>query len=112
MNYVKWLKYCWWLFFSYKGRIGRIIFLISWIIWAQFYGFLYYLDIHNMPFPPAVIIILLLIVIYSMIPIIVKRLHDTGRSAWHVFKAFIPLIGVFWLLIICVFYRGTDGENQ
>lgn len=41
-----------------------------------------------------------------------KRLHDRGRSAWFMLIAFVPLIGVFWLLIECGFLRGESGANR
>jgi uncharacterized membrane protein YhaH (DUF805 family) len=48
----------------------------------------------------------LLIIIYYLgiiipnIAVLVRRLHDVGKSGWFYFVAFIPLVGAIWLLII------------
>lgn len=40
----------------------------------------------------------------------VRRLHDTGKSGWFFFIAFIPIIGSIWLLVLfCT--EGESGEN-
>ena len=41
----------------------------------------------------------------------VKRLHDINRSGVHTLIALIPIIGLVYLLIVCGFLKGTDGEN-
>lgn len=41
----------------------------------------------------------------------VRRLHDTGRSGWYFFVAFIPLIGGLWLLVMTVM-DGDSYDNQ
>ncbi len=43
--------------------------------------------------------------------VLVRRLHDTGRSGWFYFIAFIPLVGP---IILLVFLAGDSkpGENQ
>jgi uncharacterized membrane protein YhaH (DUF805 family) len=49
-----------------------------------------------------------------MIPslaVMVRRLHDTGRSAWFLFVSFIPLVGGIWLFILLI-TEGTPGKNQ
>jgi len=43
--------------------------------------------------------------------VLVRRLHDIGKSGWMVLIAFIPLIGVFWLLFLLV-TDSSPGENQ
>ncbi|RKR10402.1 uncharacterized membrane protein YhaH (DUF805 family) [Flavobacterium sp. 90] len=43
--------------------------------------------------------------------VIVRRLHDVGKSGWFYFIAFIPFIGAIWILILfCT--EGTQGPNQ
>ncbi|HEX5348800.1 MAG TPA: DUF805 domain-containing protein [Pseudonocardiaceae bacterium] len=37
-----------------------------------------------------------------------RRLHDTGRSAWWLLIALIPLIGA----IVLIVFLATDGERQ
>ncbi len=52
-----------------------------------------------------------LAILIPSIAVVVRRLHDTNRSGWFYFIAFIPLIGGIWLLVLMC----TDGdykENQ
>ena len=39
--------------------------------------------------------------------VLVRRLHDVGKSGWMCLIALIPLIGSIWLLVLMV----TDGVN-
>ena len=43
--------------------------------------------------------------------VMVRRLHDTGRSGWWYWIALIPLIGAI-LLLVWFCSRGTVGSNQ
>ena len=45
------------------------------------------------------------------IAVMVRRLHDVGKSGWMYFIVFIPFVGAIWLLVLLL----TDsdaGENQ
>ena len=39
--------------------------------------------------------------------VVVRRLHDVGKSGWFYLIAFIPLIGFIWLFVLMC----TDGEK-
>jgi len=41
-----------------------------------------------------------LIILLPSLAVTVRRLHDVGKSGWMMLIAFIPLIGVIWLLIL------------
>lgn len=68
--------------------------------------------------PSAVGIILILVyVIFSLaslvpgIAIVVRRLHDIGKSGWWYFIAFVPMVGAILLLVfLCT--AGTAGDNM
>ena len=47
-----------------------------------------------------------LIVLVPSLAVMVRRLHDTGRSGWNVLWLFLPLIGAILLLV----WLATDGE--
>ena len=40
--------------------------------------------------------------------VVVRRLHDVGKSGWFYFIVLIPIIGVLWLLILLC----TDGKKE
>ena len=43
--------------------------------------------------------------------VLVRRLHDVGKSGWFFLIVLIPLIGAIWLLIL-LFIDGEQGENK
>lgn len=58
------------------------------------------------------IIIYLIYLIYQLailiptLAVLVRRLHDVGKSGWFFFVSFIPFVGVIWLIVLLV----TEGE--
>ena len=55
-----------------------------------------------------------LYVLAMLIPglaVVVRRLHDVGKSGWMILIALIPLIGSIWLLVLMV-TDSNPGENQ
>lgn len=58
----------------------------------------------------AMAIYFLLIVLPSL-AVIVRRLHDIGKSGWFYFIRLIPIVGPIWLLILlCT--EGDRGANR
>jgi len=53
-----------------------------------------------------------LLVLYPSIVVYIKRFHDRDKSGWWVLIALIPIIGAIWLLIECVFLKGTPGPKR
>ncbi|QOG03297.1 DUF805 domain-containing protein [Flavobacterium sp. MDT1-60] len=52
-----------------------------------------------------------LLVFIPGLAVLVRRLHDVGKSGWFFFIVFIPLAGVIWLLVVlCT--EGESGTNQ
>ena len=53
----------------------------------------------------------LLATIIPNISVLVRRLHDVGKSGWWYFISFVPLIGGIWLLVlICT--DSQPGSNE
>ena len=52
-----------------------------------------------------------LVVLIPSIAVLVRRLHDTNRSAWWLLIAIIPLIGTLVLLVLTIF-DSDDGSNR
>ena len=43
--------------------------------------------------------------------VLVRRLHDVGKSGWFYFIILIPIVGLIWLLVLlCT--DGHQGENK
>ena len=52
--------------------------------------------------------------LFALLPglaVLVRRLHDIGKSGWFFFIAFIPIIGGIWLLIL-LFKDSQVGDNK
>ncbi|MEA5260559.1 DUF805 domain-containing protein [Arcicella aquatica] len=47
-----------------------------------------------------------LIIFIPSIAVIVRRLHDIGKSGWYFLVSLIPVAGAIWLLVLLV----TEGE--
>jgi len=58
-----------------------------------------------------IIMIYYLALIVPTIAVIVRRLHDVGKSGWFYFVGLIPIIGGIWLLILLV-SDSQSGEND
>ena len=43
--------------------------------------------------------------------VLVRRLHDVGKSGWMYFIVLIPIIGYIWLLVL-LFTDSEVGENK
>lgn len=62
-------------------------------------------------------ILLPLLGLYSLaniipnLAVIVRRLHDTGKSGWYILFAFIPLVGGI-ILIVFLATEGDRGPNE
>ena len=42
--------------------------------------------------------------------VLIRRLHDIGKSGWYILISFIPLIGGIWLLVLLV--TDSDAGNN
>lgn len=52
-----------------------------------------------------------LFVLLPGLAVMVRRLHDVGKSGWMALIIFIPLVGAIWLLVLLVM-DGEANENQ
>ena len=101
--------------FSYKGRINRKTY---WLCFFGSFGILFLCGIPRIVFPEqytpftSLLILLIYPLIYSQIPIHVKRLHDINLSGWWVLIFMIPFIGILLSFIICGCTPGTKGINR
>ena len=62
----------------------------------------------------AIIGLLVVFSMFSFIPALavqVRRLHDTGRSAWWLLIGLIPLVGIVVLVVFNIL-PGTTGPNR
>lgn len=110
----------------YRGRASRsgywwfILFtVIVWVAWDV----IIFVITPSSPAAPSVLITVLLLVIAVLVVIVaiyvglaelallVRRLHDTGRSGWWVLIGLAPLVGAIMLLVFTLL-EGTPGPNR
>jgi uncharacterized membrane protein YhaH (DUF805 family) len=60
---------------------------------------------------PVLSLVYSLATILPTLAVLVRRLHDTNRSGFWVFIAFLPIIGLLILFVITVL-GGTKGPNN
>jgi len=53
----------------------------------------------------------ILVTIVPALAVLVRRLHDTGKSGWWVLVGFLPLVGAIVLLVFTV-TDSSPGENK
>ena len=97
------------LLFGFAGRIGRIAF---WAVQIPVLALFYLYGVHVDPllarwFPYSVFegltfaLVLAAPLIWVQCAIVIKRLHDRGKSGFWALLLFVPLLGLLWLLIDC-----------
>ncbi len=52
-----------------------------------------------------------LFVLIPGLAVLVRRLHDIGKSGWMIFISLIPIVGGIWLLVLLV-TDSKSGENK
>lgn len=85
-----------WMFFLFN-----MIFACAAIILDNVLG----IAIESIGYGPLYGLYLLAIIIPSL-AVVVRRLHDVGKSGWMILLSFIPIIGAIWLLVLML----TDSE--
>ena len=61
-------------------------------------------------FPPISFIYPIFILLPSL-AVLVRRLHDIGKSGWWIFICLIPLIGSIWLLVLLCTDSNAETNN-
>ncbi len=82
-----------WMFYVFNVLAGIVVAIIGGIIHATWLSSLYSLA-----------------VLLPSWAVSVRRLHDTGRSGWHLLWSLLPFIG--WIILIVFFAEKSHGENQ
>lgn len=83
---------------DFSGKASRKQFWMGYLFYILIMMPLYALDmLIGIPVLSSIYILAMLI---PYIALVVRRLHDIGKSGWWYFIALVPLIGVIWLLVL------------
>ena len=106
---------------NFKGRACRaefwwtmLFYILVEVALTAAVGFIssFYWDIWIDPTKLQIIMIALLLpFIVPNISLLVRRLHDTGKTGWWLLLAFVPFIGEIAILIFCL-QEGNYGDNK
>jgi uncharacterized membrane protein YhaH (DUF805 family) len=129
------------LLFSFKGRIRRktwwlaflavvalmclVALLLAILLAIMFPGILSYdsasltksvssarIPVLGLLFFPLFAFFYSILILWIMIALDIKRLHDCDLPGWLVLLFFIPYLGGIAMFIICGFIPGTEGDNR
>lgn len=101
---------------DFNGRARRmeywmftlINFLISMVLYVPA---LYLMMDNESPLFMSFYYIYSLALLVPGIAVLVRRLHDVGKSGWFIFIGLIPIIGAIWLLVL-LFTDSDKGVNE
>jgi uncharacterized membrane protein YhaH (DUF805 family) len=106
---MNWFFKCLTQYADFSGRARRKEF---WMFFLFNFIFAIVTNVLNALLGIAVISLLYLLVVFiPNLAVIVRRLHDVGKSGWWIFISLIPLIGSIWLLVLLA-TDGNPGDNQ
>lgn len=94
MTFGQSVKTCFGKYATFSGRASRSEF---WWFWLFQFILSWTVIVHIISFIPA-------------LAVMVRRLHDTGRSAWNILWALVPFIGQ--LIVILLLLGASQGDNQ
>lgn len=86
-----------WMFILFQVIVLIVAILLDSALGLNFYD--------NIPYGWIYLVLALAMLIPS-IAVLVRRLHDAGKSGWYYFVGLIPLVGGIWLLVLL----STDSE--
>jgi uncharacterized membrane protein YhaH (DUF805 family) len=90
----------------FRGRSGGLEFWIFFLFQLVIMGGLFVLGLATHQFLPYLVYVLISLLPY--LGLVVRRLHDTGRSGFWVFITLVPLVGQIVLLL----FMADEGERQ
>jgi uncharacterized membrane protein YhaH (DUF805 family) len=117
---MNWYLKCWRQYADFSGRARRTeywmfqVFNVLIVFVAAIFAGLLITLTQN---PDVIDVFAVLLVLYYLamfipaLAVLVRRLHDTGKSGAWIFIAFVPIIGSFWLLIL-LFTEGAPASNE
>ena len=99
-----------WLLFSFEGRINRMSYWMSWIVFVPL-SFVAMAIATNKEILELYRGVIILVMVWPMLAVQAKRWHDIDMSGWWLLVNLIPVVGPLIALCMNGFLPGTHGEN-
>jgi len=93
-----------WSFYLFFSLANLILYILPYFADTEFESPYGYITI-------ALYGLFFLVTIIPSLAVLVRRLHDTGKSGWYYFICLIPFVGSF-ILFIFTLQDSEPGENQ
>lgn len=106
-----------WLFFSFSGRVSRLVYFLASLLVGLAQVFPYYrliLAPEGSEAEAMWSLIFMVILIGSLWPHValsVKRLHDFNREGYFALALFIPVVSIVTFFVLC-FHPGDRRANR
>jgi uncharacterized membrane protein YhaH (DUF805 family) len=100
-----------WLLFSFEGRINRMQYWMSWIVFVPL-SLMAMAIANNEEIPELYRVIVVLVMAWPMLAVQTKRWHDIDMSGWWLLVILLPVVGAPIALVMNGFLPGTHGENR
>ena len=109
---MKWYFKSLYQYFNFSGRARRKEFWVFILLNLLFNWVLLNLDTYFKAnyFAIASYVFAVFVLIPS-IAVLLRRLHDSGKTGWNIFLVFIPFIGWIWLLILLIMVGETKSNK-
>jgi uncharacterized membrane protein YhaH (DUF805 family) len=111
MSFVESIQTCFSKFTTWQGRAGRA----EYWWWILFTVIIYVVGIIiDVPLKsPIPTILLVLVLLLPSLAVLVRRLHDTGRSGWWYWIGLVPLVGgIILLVFVCSASQGPNAYGN
>ena len=100
-----------WMFILFNTIFGGIATLLDYALGFGSEGVKATIDQGDVIITPGILSgIYALVLFIPGLAVLVRRLHDIGKSGWMILVALIPLIGTIWLLVLLL-TDSNPGEN-
>ncbi len=91
--------------------LAQLLIFIGFIIIGSTIGLLFDTPENGFFIAYGFFVLYLLVMIIPYLAVVVRRLHDSGKSGWYYLISFIPFIGGIWMLVLlCT--EGDFGTND
>ena len=101
-----------WMFTLFNIIFGGIAIWRDNFLGIAFKGIGYIIDQGNVDLSPGPLYgIYALILFIPGLAVVIRRLHDIGKSGWMILVTLIPFIGAIWILVLML-TDSKPGKNQ
>jgi len=113
---MQWYLKCLKQYVDFNGRARRkeywmfVLFNIIFIAVATILDNVLGLAFYPLPCGPLYLIYMISVLAPSL-AVVVRRLHDVGKSGWFILISIIPIIGWIWMLYLMI-SDGEEGANE